>query len=85
MVYRGLCTPFSLLLSFDKHNNSGGETAASPKGCISIHLLMYSVLGNVLLRIEMAGQFIETGRPGRYRITKIERFRVLDTEDADLA
>src|SRR3712207_3029163 len=29
------------LLSFDRHNNSGGETAASPKGSISIHLLMY--------------------------------------------
>jgi len=35
--------------------------------------------------IEMAGQFIETARPGRYKITKIERFRVLDTEVADLS
>lgn len=35
-------------------------------------------------RIEMAGQFIETARPGRYRITKIERFRLLDAEDSDL-
>lgn len=34
--------------------------------------------------IEMAGQFIETARPGRIKITKIERFRVLDIEDADL-
>lgn len=34
--------------------------------------------------IEMAGQFIETSRPGHFRITKIERFRVLDAEDADL-
>ncbi len=35
--------------------------------------------------IEMAGQFIESARPGRYKITRIERFRVLDTEDVDLA
>lgn len=34
--------------------------------------------------IEMAGQFVETTRPVRYRITEIERFRVLDDPDADL-
>ncbi len=33
--------------------------------------------------IEMAGQFIETARPGRIKITKIERFRILDAEDED--
>jgi len=32
--------------------------------------------------IEMAGQFIETARPGHYKITKIERFRVISSEDA---
>lgn len=31
--------------------------------------------------IEMAGSIVETGRPGGYRIVKIERFRVLGTED----
>lgn len=35
--------------------------------------------------IEMAGQFIETARPGRIKIIKIERFRVLDTKGADLS
>jgi len=34
---------------------------------------------------QMAGQFTETGASGSYRITKIERFRVLDTEDAELS
>jgi hypothetical protein len=33
--------PFPLFLSFDKQHISGGETTASPKGGISIHLLMY--------------------------------------------
>lgn len=33
--------------------------------------------------IEMAGEFIETARPGRIKITKIERFRILDAEDED--
>jgi hypothetical protein len=34
--------------------------------------------------IEMAGQFIETARPGRIKITKIERFRILGSEDTDI-
>lgn len=33
--------------------------------------------------IEMAGQFVETTRPGRIKITKIERFRILDAEDGN--
>lgn len=42
------------------------------------------LIAGVKRRIEMAGQFIETARPGRHKITKIERFRILDAEDADL-
>lgn len=42
------------------------------------------LVAGVKREIEMAGQFIETARPGRIKITKIERFRVLDKEDADL-
>lgn len=41
------------------------------------------LIAGVKQKIEMAGQFTETGTSGAYRITKIERFRVLDEDDAD--
>lgn len=41
------------------------------------------LIAGVKQRIEMAGQFTETGTSGSYRITKIERFRLLDTEDEE--
>ena len=40
------------LLSFGRQHNFGGETTASPKGSISIHLLMYLVRDMFFLRIE---------------------------------
>ncbi len=42
------------------------------------------LIAGVKQKIEMAGQFTETGTSGTYRITKIERFRLLETEDAEL-
>ena len=42
------------------------------------------LVAGIKQEIEMAGQFIETTRPGRIKITKIERFRILAAEDADL-
>ena len=42
------------------------------------------LIGGLKQEIEMAGQFIDSARPGRYKITKIERFRVLGEEDEDL-
>ena len=41
---------------------------------------LISALGR---KVELAGEF-ELTDAGNYRITKIERFRVLDTEDTDL-
>lgn len=41
------------------------------------------LVSGVKQEIEMAGQFIETARPGHIKITKIERFRILDAEDVD--
>ncbi len=41
------------------------------------------LITGVKRKIEMAGQFTETGTAGNYRITRIERFKVLDDEDLD--
>ena len=39
------------------------------------------LIAGVKQKIEMAGQFTETGMSGAYRITKIERFKVLEEDD----
>lgn len=55
----------------------------APVDCDYEEDLEDDLIAGLKRRIEMAGQFMETARPGRIKITKIERFRVLDTEDAD--
>src|SRR5215204_4796002 len=54
--YWGFPTPFPLLLSFDRENSSGGETAASPKGSISIHPL--DICGRDVCTSSMHLQFL---------------------------
>lgn len=58
-----------------------GETAIN---CDYDESLEDDLIAGLKRTIEMAGQFRESATSGSIRITKIERFRVLDTEDADL-
>lgn len=53
----------------------------SPVDCAYEEDLEDDLISAIKREISMAGQFVETGRAGRYRITKIERFRVLDDEN----
>jgi hypothetical protein len=74
------------LIEIDTENNT---CKVHPEGearidCAYEEDIEDDLIAGLKKQIEMAGQFVETGRPGRYRITKIERFRVLDTEEADL-
>lgn len=58
-----------------------GEAAVN---CDYAESLEDDLIAGLKRKIEMAGQFRESTGSGIIRITKIERFRVLDTEDTDL-
>jgi hypothetical protein len=49
---------FHLLLSFERENNSGGETATSRKGGISIHVLMYAPPSSFLVSYPLQSSFV---------------------------
>lgn len=56
----------------------------APVDCDYEESLEDDLIAGLKREIEMAGQFIETARPGRYKITKIERFKLLGAKDEDV-
>lgn len=74
------------LIEIDIENNT---CKVHPEGearvdCAYEEDLEEDLIGALRKEIEMAGQFVETGRPGHFRITKIERFKVLDVEETNV-
>lgn len=53
----------------------------SPIECDYDENLEDDLIAGLKRKIEMAGQYRELNRPGSIRITKIERFRVIDADD----